>query len=87
MRRREFIAGLGSAATWPVVAAGAQGLARRVGVLTNLSEDDPVILASVAAFQRRLEELGWSVGRNIQIDYRWNAEDPERGRRYASSGL
>jgi ABC-type uncharacterized transport system substrate-binding protein len=85
MRRRDFITLLGGAAAWPVAARAQQReRVRRIGVLMNQSADDPLSPASVAAFSQGLEKSGWSVGRNIQIEYRWNAGDPSRARRNAS---
>jgi putative tryptophan/tyrosine transport system substrate-binding protein len=80
MRRREFIAGLGAAATWPLVAAAQ----RRVGVLIHLSESQPTGQRYVAAFRQGLKELGWTDGDNVRIDVRWIAGDPERLRPYAA---
>jgi putative ABC transport system substrate-binding protein len=86
MRRREFIALLcGSAAAWPLGARAQQGgRARRVGVLMSTAADDPESLLRVSALAQGLGELGWSVGRNLQIDYRWGAGDAERFRRSAT---
>ena len=72
MRRREFITLLGGAAALPL-AAGAQqpdGM-RRVGVLMPLAADDPEGQTRIAAFVQGLQELGWSDGRNVKIEYRW----------------
>jgi putative tryptophan/tyrosine transport system substrate-binding protein len=73
MRRREFIAVLGSAAAWPAVARAQQReRVRRIGFLySNLAPDDPEGQARSNAFVQGLQELGWSVGRNLRIDYRW----------------
>ena len=72
MKRRAFIAALGGAAAWPMAARGQQPeLMRRIGVLMPESEGDPESQARVVAFHRRLQELGWTVGRNLRIDYRW----------------
>jgi putative ABC transport system substrate-binding protein len=72
MRRREFIAGLGSVAAWPVVARAQQGeRVRRIGLLMSVTEDDPVGPADVAAFRRGLAALGWVEGRNIGVEVRW----------------
>ena len=69
MRRREFITLLGAAA-WPL-AAGAQPAVRRVGVLIPRAADDRAFQARVDAFAQRLQQLGWSDGRNVRIDIRW----------------
>jgi putative ABC transport system substrate-binding protein len=83
MRRREFIVGLGAAA-WPVVARAQQSAMRRIGMLMNLAADDPEIQARLAPFLQGLQEVGWTVGRNVRIDYRWGAGDPDRIRRFAA---
>jgi putative tryptophan/tyrosine transport system substrate-binding protein len=84
VRRREFIAGLGGAAAWPVVAARAQQpeRIRRIGLLMSaaIETDQP---AAVAAFVQVLQQLGWSEGRNVRIDIRWARGDPAEARRYA----
>jgi putative ABC transport system substrate-binding protein len=86
MRRREFLGVLGGAAAgWPLAARAQQGGAmRRIGVLMILAPDDPEGQARLAAFAQGLQELGWTVGRNVQIDYRWGAGDADRTRRYAA---
>jgi putative ABC transport system substrate-binding protein len=72
MRRREFIAGLGSAATWPLAARAQQGdRVRRIGVLTGGDENDPEAKRRYAAFTQALANLGWTVGRNVRIELRW----------------
>jgi putative tryptophan/tyrosine transport system substrate-binding protein len=83
MRRRDFIAGVASAAALPL-AARAQERVRRVGLLMNLAEDGAEAQARVAAFVQALQERGWTVGRNVQIDTRWGEGDPDRYRQYAS---
>ena len=71
MKRRAFITLLGSAAAWPLAARAQQGeRVRRIGVLMNFTSDDPVSQDRLAAFVQGLQELGWTVGRNLQIDYR-----------------
>jgi len=85
MRRREFIAGLGGAAAWPVMARAQQpARMRRIGVLMNLATDDPESLTRIAAFHQGLQEVGWNIGRNVQIDYRSGLGDADRYRRYAA---
>ena len=69
MRRREFIVGLGAAAM--PFAARAQERLRRVGVMMSVSADDTVGQVHNAAFLQGLQQLGWTVGRNVRIDYRW----------------
>jgi ABC-type uncharacterized transport system substrate-binding protein len=85
VRRREFITGLGGAAVWPLTARAQQReRMRRVGVLMNIASDDPEAQARLAAFLQGLQEWGWSVGRNVRIDYRWGAGDADHVRRYAA---
>ena len=85
MRRRDFIAGLGGRAAWPLTAHAQQAdRKRRIGVLMNVAADDPEGQAGVAAFQQVLQQVGWSDGRNVRIDIRWGENDVDRDRRYAS---
>src|SRR5262245_13422882 len=86
MRRREFITLLGgAAASWPLAARAQQPeRMRRFGGLTNLAADDPDSPARVAAFVQKLQELGWTNGRNILIDYRWSGGDPSLVRRFTT---
>ena len=71
MQRREFITLLcGVAVAWPRD-AGAQQTARRIGVLMNGAPEDAEVRARLAAFLGGLERLGWTDGRNVQIDTRW----------------
>jgi hypothetical protein len=74
MRRREFITLFGSAAAaWPLAARAQQReQMRRIGVLMNLGSDDAEGQARNAAFLQGLQELGWTVGRNVRIEYRWS---------------
>src|SRR2546422_936696 len=83
--RRKFIAALGGAAvTWPRAARAQQpDRMRRIGVLMNLASDDPEGQARLTAFVQGLAQLGWSDGRNVRIDFRWGAGDPERIRKHA----
>jgi putative tryptophan/tyrosine transport system substrate-binding protein len=91
IRRREFITLLGGAAAgWPLAVRAQQvGRMRRVGVFMNLASDDAEAQSRNAAFLQGLQELGWSVGRNLRIDYRWGANnlDPDRMRRDAADLL
>jgi putative ABC transport system substrate-binding protein len=82
MRRRDFITLLGGATAANPLTARAQGPApmRRVGVLMMYPENDPEGRLRAAAFQEGLEKLGWMVGRNLAIDYRWGAGDVEWAR-------
>ncbi|MFY9878048.1 MAG: ABC transporter substrate-binding protein [Pseudolabrys sp.] len=84
MRRREFISLIGGAAAWPL-AAQAQQLERmrRIGVLMAYGEGDAEGQSFTAAFVHGLQELGWTNGRNLRIDYRWAAGDVERMRALA----
>ena len=85
MRRREFITLLGGAAAWPLAArAQRPERMRRIGVLMNLTADDSVSQDRLTAFVQGLQELGWTVGRNLQIDYRWGAGNVERYRTFAA---
>jgi hypothetical protein len=84
LQRREFIAGLGGAAAWPLAARAQQGdRVRRIGVLIGRDEKDPVAKAYVAAFTQALADLGWTDGRNVRIDLRWAGDDINRTRALA----
>jgi putative ABC transport system substrate-binding protein len=85
MRRREFITLLGGTAIWPLAARAQQSeRKRRVGVLMGLSADDAEAQDRIAAFVHGLQQLGWTDGRNLQIDYRRGAGDTDLTRRYAA---
>jgi putative tryptophan/tyrosine transport system substrate-binding protein len=86
VKRREFITMLGGAAVaWPVVARAQQPeKMRRIGVLMNLAERDPEGQARIGALREGLAKLGWTEGRELQIEYRWFAGDPDRARAYAA---
>src|SRR5437868_13883673 len=83
LRRREFITLLGGAAVWPLAARAQPGGMRRIGVLMSQPADDPESQRRVTAFAQGLQQLGWTDGRNMRIDYRWGAADADRIRRYA----
>ena len=80
MRRRTFIAGLGSAAAWPLVALAQQQpkRMRRIGVLVPGDENDPDQKRRYFAFTQALADLGWTDGRNVRIDLRWGGDDINR---------
>jgi putative ABC transport system substrate-binding protein len=78
MRRRQFIALLGGAATCPLAARAQPERVRRIGVLTELAENDPEVKAWLRAFQEELQRLGWEQGRNIRIEYRSAGNDQHR---------
>jgi putative ABC transport system substrate-binding protein len=84
LKRREFIILLGSVAAWPFPARTQQGeRVRRIGFLMHLAADDPEGQRRVAAFLQGLQEAGWAVGRNLDIEMRWAAGEADRYRRYA----
>jgi putative tryptophan/tyrosine transport system substrate-binding protein len=78
--RRKFIAALsGTAFAWPLAARAQQGeRMRRIGVLMSPAENDPDARSGIEVFRQGLHELGWSEGRNLQIDYRWGGGDVGR---------
>jgi len=81
MRRREFVTLIGGAAVaWPLAAQAQQERMRRVGVLMGYAETDLAAQAQVAAFRQELQKLGWDEGRNIHIDVRFPAANPDRVR-------
>jgi putative ABC transport system substrate-binding protein len=86
LRRREFITLLGgAAATWPLTARAQQpDRMRRIGVLMGRAESDPEGQSFAAAFLRGLAALGWMPGRNLKIDYRWQAGDIGQAQAFAN---
>src|SRR4029450_11264153 len=83
--RREFITLLGAAVAWPLAARAQQTeRVRRIGVLMGFAADDPAHQRRVLAFAQALAQSGWTDGRNVRIDIRWGAADPERIRRYVA---
>ena len=86
MKRRELITLIGgAAAAWPLTARAQQPeRMRRIGVLSSLAVDDPEMRVRTAAFLQALQQLGWTVGRNVQIEFRWDAGDVDRSRKEAA---
>ena len=84
MRRREFIAGIGSAAVWPLAAHPQQPeRMRRLGVLVPYDDNDPETKTSASAFTQALAGFGWTDGRNVRIDLRRAGGDTNRMRALA----
>src|SRR4051812_12854463 len=84
MRRRAFLGVLVGTAAWPLAAHAQQtGRVRRIGVLISATEGDANYEARLAAFLQGLQQLGWTVGRNIQIDYRWGGGSASKIRTHA----
>ena len=85
MKRREFIAALGGAAVWPLVARAQQPeRVRHIGILDILGSDDPEAQERTKVFEQTLQQLGWTVGRNLKIETRQVGSDADRLRRYAA---
>jgi putative ABC transport system substrate-binding protein len=86
IKRRDFIAGLGSAAAWPVVARAQSGenRIRRIGVLMNGVATNSRLQLFLTAFVEALRRLGWNEGQNARIDVRWSAGDADLARTYAA---
>ena len=84
--RRKFITLLGgAAASWPLAASAQQGeRVRRIGVLLPAAADDPGFQARVGAFLQGLQQLGWRIGQNVQVDIRWATPDAEVIRKHAT---
>ena len=79
IKRRQFIAGLGSAAALPLAARAQQGdRVRRIGVLMSGDENDPVYKTRLSAFTQAPADLGWTDGRNVRMDLRWDGGDNNR---------
>jgi hypothetical protein len=76
---RDFTLIGGAAAAWPLAARAQQSdRIRRIGALMSLAADDPESQAWLAAFLQGMQELGWTVGHNLRIDYRGGAGDVDR---------
>jgi putative tryptophan/tyrosine transport system substrate-binding protein len=83
--RRDFITLLGGAAAWPLAARAQQPeRVRRVCILNILGTDDPEAQARKAVFEQTLEQLGWSVGRDLKIENRQVGDDLDSLRRYSA---
>src|SRR6516164_8866034 len=83
LRRREFIVGLGGAVAWPVAGRAQQGgRVRRIGVLMA-GDENPDQKRRLSAFTQALAGLGWTDGRNVRMDLRWNGGDIDRTRALA----
>ena len=84
--RRELLVALGgAAAAWPLAARAQQGeKVRRIGMLMPYAANDPQVQIRNAAFLQGLQQLGWTVGQNVQIDYRWSGGNMDDTRRYAA---
>jgi len=84
VKRRTFIAGLGSAAAWPLVGRAQQGdRVRGIGLLLAGDENDPVTKNRLSALTKALADLGWTDGRNVRMDLRWAGDDINRMRAVA----
>jgi putative tryptophan/tyrosine transport system substrate-binding protein len=84
VRRREFIALIGGAASWPLTTRAQQtGRVRRVGALVNLESEDAQGRGRLSAFEQGLQQLGWTIGGSVRIDYRWGGGDWDRSRELA----
>jgi putative ABC transport system substrate-binding protein len=84
MKRREVITLLGGAAAWPLAARAQQpDRMRRIGVVTVFRESDPEAQSQIRVLVQRLDQLGWTEGRNLRIDYRWGAAERGRARALA----
>jgi len=86
MRRRKFIALLGgSAIVWPLAARAQQSeRMRRIAVLLPATTDDPQYQTWLGAFLQGLQQSGWTIGRNVQIDTRWATANADAVRRNAA---
>ena len=86
MRRRNFLGALGgAAASWPLAAHAQQGdRMRRIEVLLPVATDDAEFQTRVGAFVQALQQLGWTIGRNVKIDIRWATANADAIRRHAA---
>jgi putative ABC transport system substrate-binding protein len=84
IERREFMALAGGAAAWPIAARAQAERMRRIGVLMHATADEPESQTRIAALQQGLQEAGWMVGRNVQVNVRWTGGEMPRLRRDAA---
>jgi putative ABC transport system substrate-binding protein len=84
MERRAFITMLGGAAAWPLAVRAQGERMRRIGVMSVLLEKDPESVARRAVFEQALQALGWTVGRDVRIDYRWAGSDRATIQKFAA---
>ena len=84
MRRRKFLGLVGGAAVWPIATRGQdRARLRRIGALMTQRADDPDAITRITSFVQGLQVLGWTIGRNVEIEYRWTAGDATRARQDA----
>jgi putative ABC transport system substrate-binding protein len=84
IKRRQFIAGLGSAAALPLAAQERPSRMRRIGVLSTVAADDPDARRGIEAFLQGLAQLGWTDGRNVRLDYGWGSGNTDNIRTSAA---
>jgi putative ABC transport system substrate-binding protein len=85
VKRRDFIAALGGAVAWPIMAYAQQPeRMRRIALLLPASASDPEFQARVGAFLQGLRQAGWVIGRNVHLEYRWTESNPDNARKHAA---
>ena len=84
MRRRDFIGLIGVAVAWPLAVLAQPGeRVRRIGVLTARAVTDPETMEDIGVFAQGLAQLGWTIGQNVRIEYRYAAGNPAMFHKYA----
>jgi putative tryptophan/tyrosine transport system substrate-binding protein len=84
VRRREFLTVTGCVVSWPFLAQAQQSKQiRRIGVLMNVAADSQDAPVRIAALAQGLAGRGWTIGGNVEVDYRWYAGDADASRKYA----
>jgi putative tryptophan/tyrosine transport system substrate-binding protein len=83
MRRRQVLSLLGATLAWPLPLKAAPSPVRRIGMLIGYAENDPETQARLAAFRQGLEQLGWTEGRSVHIDYRFAPASPDQAQLFA----